>query len=433
MAHPLNRPVFDQERGLTSRRTTAFCSRVWACPSRAPTDRVFIDSPGHPGVDPYTTAVSDVYQDLFGEGSYTGKGIYDVDAFERATHGRFAENVLLSHDLIEGAFARPAGHGHRALRRLPNTVPDVRPSQASLDSRDWQIIRWSGGVVPGTAGQAEPNRLSAISRWKIFDNLRRSAVEIFQLLLLVVGWTVLPTSRIAWTAGVLVAIAFPWLLSLTLSALRPPRDKSLRAYYTAIWRDAVTAANQLALAVTFLPHQAWVSADAIVRTLGRLLLTKQHLLEWQTASQTERTTKNSLRELWRRMLPAALVAVVAGLVALAVWERRSAVLSVGAADVPIILAALPFILLWALSPIIAQALSAPATRRELRLGPEDRDRAMRYALYHWRFFERFVSEETQWLAPDNQEDPAPVVALRTSPTNIGLQLFVQRARTTSGC
>jgi len=425
MAHPLNRPVFDEERGLITKGYGILQPRVGVSLTSAYRSRFASIHSGHPGVDPYTTAVSDVYQDLFGEGSYTGKGIYDVDAFERATHGRFAENVLLSHDLIEGAFARA---GLVTDIELFDDYPTRYLTYARRKHRwirgDWQIIRWSGGVVPGSAGQAEPNRLSAISRWKIFDNLRRSTVEIFQLLLLVVGWTVLPTSRIAWTAGVLAAIAFPWLFSLTLAALRPPRDKSLRAYYTAIWRDAVAAADQLALAVTFLPHQAWVSADAIARTLGRLVVTKQHLLEWQTASQTERTTKNSLRELWRRMLPAeVLTALIAGLVALAAWGR-STLPSVAAADGPTIAVALPFILVWALSPIIAHALSAPAIRRELRLGPDDRDRAMRYALYHWRFFERFVTEETQWLAPDNfQEDPAPVVALRTSPTNIGLQLL----------
>jgi cellobiose phosphorylase len=426
MAHPLNQPVFDQERGLITTGYGILQPRVGVSLTSAYRSKFATIHSGHPGVDPYTTAVSDVYQDLFGEGSYTGKGIYDIDAFESATHGRFAENVLLSHDLIEGAFARA---GLVTDIELFDDYPTRYLTYTRRKHRwirgDWQIMRWIGNTVPGPDGRPEPNRLSAISRWKIFDNLRRSTVEIFHLLLLVIGWTVLPTSRIAWTVGVLVAMAFPWLLSLTLAALRPPRDKSLRAYYAAIGRDAITAVDQFALAVTFLPHQAWVSADAIARTLARLLVTKRHLLEWQTASQTERTTKNSLREVWRRMLPAeVLTAVIAGLAALVVWERISTGVSVGAADGPTIVVALPLLLLWALGPVIAHGLSAPAIRRELRLGADDRDRAMRYALYHWRFFERFVSDQTQWLAPDNfQEDPAPVVALRTSPTNIGLQLL----------
>ena len=426
MAHPLNRPVFDAERGLITKGYGILQPRVGVSLTSAYRSRFASIHSGHPGVDPYTTAVSDVYQDLFAEGSYTGKGIYDVDAFERATHGRFAENVLLSHDLIEGAFARA---GLVTDIELYDDYPTRYLTYTRRKHRwirgDWQILRWIGPAIARADGRPEPNRLSAVSRWKIFDNLRRSTVEIFQLLLLVAGWTVLPTSRVAWTAGILGAIAFPWLLSLTLAALRPPTDKSLRAYYSAIGRDAVASANQFALAVTVLPHQAWVSADAIVRTLSRLLVSKRHLLEWQTASQTERTTKNSFRELWRRMMPAELITLaITGLVMLSVWQRTPTVLSIGRAHGPTLVVVFPIILLWLLSPVVAHALSAPALRRDLRLATDDRERAMRYAVYHWRFFERFVGEATQWLAPDNfQEHPDPVVALRTSPTNIGLQLL----------
>jgi cellobiose phosphorylase len=425
MAHPLNRPVFDPDRRVVTRGYGILQPRVGVSLTSSYRSRFAAIHSGHPGVDPYTTAVSDVYQDLFAEGSYTGKGIYHVDAFEQATDGRFAENVLLSHDLIEGAFARA---GLATDIELYDDYPTRYLTYTRRKHRwirgDWQILRWIGGAVPRADGQAEPNRLSPVSRWKIFDNLRRSTVEIFQLSLLVAGWTILPASRLAWTGAVLVAIAFPWLLSLTLAVLRPPRDKSLFAYYAAVWRDAVTSAQQFVLTVVFLPHQAWVSADAIARTLIRLFVTKRHLLEWQTASQTERTTNVSLGAVWRRMVPAELLTgVIAALVALAVWRRPPAGAITGP-DVTALAVSVPFILAWLLSPIIAHALSAPALRRELRLGPEERERAMRYALYHWRFFERFVTEETQWLAPDNfQDDPDPVIARRTSPTNVGLQML----------
>ena len=426
MAHPLNRPVFDDERGLVTAGYGILQPRVGVSLTSAYRSRFAVIHSGHPGVDPYTTAVSDVYQDLFGEGSYTGKGIYDVDAFERSTHGRFAENSLLSHDLIEGAFAR-------AGLVTDVEVYDDYPTRYLTYTRrkhrwirgDWQILRWVGGKVPGPNG-AEPSKLSAVSRWKIFDNLRRSTVEIFQFLLLVAGWTVLPAPPVAWTGGVLLLIAFPWLFNLVLAAIRPPGDKSLFAYYASVWRDAVTSVQQVALTIIALPHQAYVSADAIIRTLVRLLVTKRNLLEWQTATQTERATKSSLREVWRRMLPAEIVtAVVAGLVALAVWERgATAFAPTVPLHLPTLAVALPLIVLWAISPLVVHALSAPAVRRALQLSSDDRDRAMRYALYHWRFFETFVAERTQWLAPDNyQENPEPIVALRTSPTNIGLQLL----------
>ena len=178
---------------------------------------------GHPGVDPYTTAVSDVYQDLFGEGSFTGKGIYDVDAFEDATHGRFPENTLLSHDLIEGTYAR-------AGLATDIEVYDDYPTRYLTFTRrkhrwirgDWQLLGWLKGTVPGPDGPV-PNRLSAISRWKIFDNLRRSLVEIAQLAMFIAGWFLLPGAVIRWTALVLLAIAFPWLYSLAISLVRPPR------------------------------------------------------------------------------------------------------------------------------------------------------------------------------------------------------------------
>ena len=213
------------------------------------------------------------------------------------------------------------------------------------------------------------------------------------------------------------------MVSLLLALLRPPLDKSWRAYYSAVGRDAATSARQLALAIVFLPHQAWVSADAIVRTLWRLFVSRRHLLEWRTASQTERGMARLVpRRLagacgrrWRSRAPS--------------WWRSCwrETLGPGRSATPawqLAVAVLPLILAWLASPAVAHALGAPAVPREHRLPPAARRQALRYALLHWRFFDRFVTAETNWLAPDNfQEEPAPVVAMRTSPTNIGLQLL----------
>ncbi|HET7457266.1 MAG TPA: glucoamylase family protein, partial [Gemmatimonadaceae bacterium] len=438
IAHPLNRPVYDARVGRVVRGYGILQPRVGVSLPSAHRSLFASIHSGHPGVDPYTTAVSDVYQDLFAEGSFTGKGIYDVDAFERATHGRFPENTLLSHDLIEGNYAR-------AGLVTDIEVYDDYPARYLTHTRrkhrwirgDWQLLRWLRARVPGPHGTAR-NRLSAISRWKIVDNLRRSTVEMAQLALLVVGWTVLPGSPLLWTAVGVGVIAFPWLFSLAVALLRPPRDKSWRAYYAAVGRDAVTSLQQLALAVTFLPHQAVVSADAILRTFYRLA-TRRNLLEWQTASQVERSVTGASREVWRRMWPAVAVAGVIGvlvLVAAAVGAKDVAHLVYGldgrVAEVIVdrvpawqyAAAALPLVLLWLAAPAIAHRLSAPAIRREQRLSVVDRAQALRYALLHWRYFDRFVTAETNWLAPDNyQDDPVPVVAPRTSPTNVGLQLM----------
>ncbi|HEX6058246.1 MAG TPA: glucoamylase family protein, partial [Gemmatimonadaceae bacterium] len=436
IAHPLNRAVYDPDRGRIVRGYGILQPRVGVSLPSAYRSRFAAIHSGHPGVDPYTTAVSDVYQDLYGEGSFTGKGIYDVDAFQQATRGRFPENTLLSHDLIEGSYAR-AGlvtdisvHDDYPTRYLTYTRRKHRWIRG-----DWQLLDWLTPRVPGPEGP-ERNRLSLLSRWKILDNLRRSTTEIFQLLFLVAGWTVLPGSPVRWTFLALGAIAAPWIVALLLAVLRPPLDKSWRAYYAAVGRDAAVSIQQVALAIVFLPHQAWVSADAILRTLWRLAVTRRRLLEWQTASQVENIArKGATGDAWRTMWPA--LALVGGLAVLAIaleilrWERgQPGLLLLGSdprdpAAHPLALLAtmLPLVALWLAAPAVANALSAPA-HHEPALSEESRSEAMRYARLHWHYFDRFVTAETHWLAPDNfQEDPAPAMAMRTSPTNIGLQLL----------
>ncbi len=422
IAHPLNRAEFNPRIGRVARGYGILQPRVGVSLTSAHRSYFASIHSGHPGVDPYTTAVSDVYQDLYGEGSFTGKGIYDVDAFEEATHGRFPENTLLSHDLIEGTYARA---GLATDIELYDDYPARYLTFTRRKHRwirgDWQLLGWLKRRVPGPDGQ-EPNRLSAISRWKIFDNLRRSVVEISQLVLLITGWFLMAESVLAWTMIVLVVIAFPWLFSLVTSLLRPPRDQSWLAYYLAVGRDAITNAQQFSLAIVFLPHQAVVSADAIIRTLYRLFISRRSLLEWQTASQVERALGTGSRlEMWRKMWPvAALCIALAAAITLHV--------TVGPASANerfvFVMSTLSLLLVWMASPAIAFALSQPAILGEVHLTEAERKAATRYARLHWTFFEEFVTEETRWLAPDNfQEDPSPVIAQRTSPTNIGLQLL----------
>ncbi|HEY6556145.1 MAG TPA: glucoamylase family protein [Polyangiaceae bacterium] len=420
LAHPLNRAFYDPSRGRVVRGYGIVQPRVVVSLQSAHRSQFAAIYSGHPGVDPYTVAVSDVYQDLYGEGSFTGKGVYDVDAFEQATSGRFPENTLLSHDLIEGNFAR-AGLATDIV-----VYDDYPASYATYTRRkhrwirgDWQLLAWLKARVPGPSG-LEPNQLSTVSLWKILDNLRRSLLELTQLAFLVAVWTVLPGSAIGWTALGIGFVAAPWLLALLLAALRPPFDKSWWAYYAAVGRDAVTSAEQVFLAILFLPHQAYVSADAIARTCYRLLISRRRLLEWQTAEHIEKTMSESAQAMWRAMLPGVLIAIaIAG-----VSMVRVGMGSFGGEHVwQLLLAELPLLALWVAAPQIAHELSA-RTRPERRLPRAVQRAALRYALLHWRFFERFVTAETHWLAPDNfQEAPTPTVAMRTSPTNIGLQLL----------
>ncbi|MEO8449690.1 MAG: glucoamylase family protein, partial [Gemmatimonadota bacterium] len=417
IAHPLNRAVYDHDHGRVLRGYGILQPRIGVALSTAHRSRFASIHSGHPGVDPYTTAVSDVYQDLFAEGSFTGKGIYDVDVFELATEGRFPENTLLSHDLIEGSYARA---GLATDIELFDDYPTRYLSYTSRKHRwirgDWQLIQWLLPRVRGPNGK-ELNTLSVLSRWKLFDNLRRSTSEISQLLLFLAGWSLLPGSPLRWTLLGLGAVATPWIMALVPALLRPPLDKSWLAYYAAVRQDAATSAKQLGLALILLPHQAWVSADAIGRTLWRLFVSKQNLLEWRTASQTERALAPEARETWRAMGPSVTLAVVLAILIVLPHVGRPGAW-------PWLVAILPIATLWLASPVIAHALTQPALEREHRLKGDQRPAALRYALPHWRYFDRFVTAETNWLVPDNfQEDPLPVVAMRTSPTNIGLQLL----------
>jgi cyclic beta-1,2-glucan synthetase len=419
MAHPLNRAVFDEAAGRVVRGYGILQPRVSVSLASANGSRYSAIFAGHPGLDPYTTAVSDVYQDLFSEGTFTGKGIYDVAVFDRATEGRFPPNSLLSHDLIEGSFAR-------AGLVTDIEVFDDYPTRYLTGTRrqhrwlrgDWQLLPWLRDRVPGAHGRTI-NPLSAVSRWKILDNMRRSLTPVALLVWILAGWTVLPNAGLDWEVAALVALVAPWGIALVLAALRPPQSESWGPYYAALLRDASLAAQQAGIAIAMLPHQALVASDAILRTMHRVFVSRRHLLEWQTASQVERSNQGGRAAVWRRMWPAL---VLSALVLGAMWQAFLTGRVDGGAAGWAFLSVLT--LAWIPSPEIAYRLSQPIVRTDLDLRPGERDAALRLARVHWHYIETFATAQTHWLVPDNyQETPTPVIATRTSPTNIGLQLL----------
>ena len=430
MAHPLNRAVYDPARARIVRGYGILQPRVGISLPSAHGSRFAAIASGYPGVDPYSTAVSDVYQDLYGEGSFTGKGIYDVDAFQLATHGRFPENALLSHDLIEGNYAR-AGLATDVI-----VYDDYPASYVAATKRahrwirgDWQLLPWLRRTVPGPNGP-ERNRLSMLSQWKILDNLRRSTLELSLVMLFIGGWTVLPGSAVRWTLLGVGALVAPWATALLVALLRPPFDNSWRAYYTAISQDAAQSVGQVVITLVFLAHRAVVSGDAIVRTLYRLAISHRQLLQWQTASLVERSLTGMRGESWRAMrgmvLGVSVMAIAISLFALRLHVQRG--LPFNGQPLRLLVtdgvAMWSIVLLWLSAPRIADRLNRATVPARRRLSASARETAQRYAAAHWHFFETFVSAETHWLAPDNFQDvPAPVVAMRTSPTNMGLQLL----------
>jgi cellobiose phosphorylase len=416
MAHPLNRPEFDAVRGIVAEGYSILQPRVGvSLPSarRSWFVRLFA---GDAGIDPYTREVSDVYQDVFREGSFIGKGIYDVDAFQRAMNGRFPENAVLSHDLLEACHARSA------------LVTDVEfyeeyPSRYNVDidrrhrwiRGDWQLSQWLLPRVPGADARRIANPLSVLSQWKIFDNLRRSLVPVALMLLMLGNWLLFPELGGLGSLLVLAIITLPGLLAALVSLFRKPADLPWAMHLRGVAGSCGRQLGQIFLTLAFLPYDAFVSLDAVGRTLLRLLVTHKRLLEWQTSGDSAGTTRADLTGFYATMWIAPVVALAAGL---SLATRHPAQLSL----------ALPVLGLWLAAPWIAWWISQPIESLAPDLTAGQLTFLRHTARKTWHFFETFVTAQENWLPPDNfQEVPAPTIASRTSPTNMGLALLANLA------
>ena len=411
ITHPLNTAIVDPIKkqvvegyGILQPRvshTLTSANQTWF-------SRIFS---GHTGIDPYTTAVSDIYQDLFSEASYIGKGIYDVAAFSAATDPRFPENRLLSHDLIEGAFARTALVSDiEIFDDHPSTYTSFILRLHRWVRGDWQVAPWVLPKVPGPNGEYVTNTLSRLNRWKLFDNLRRSLVSPSLLICLLLGWTVFPGSPLFWSLAVLALIFSPLLVQFISGILsRPGKTRWLGRLWGFIY-DAGFNALQALMQLSFLPNEAWVMTDAILRTISRMFR-KTKMLEWTTAAQAEKSGGSQFHHYDLRLRGAQFLIAVA-MVFVFVFSPESRFV------------ALPFFILWIAEPWIAYFTGKSIPRKERKISPAMVPVLRGYAREIWRFFETLVGDETNWLPPDNfQETPAPLVAPRTSPTNIGFLLL----------
>jgi hypothetical protein len=418
MAHPLNRAVIDPELRIVTEGYGIMQPRVGVSVQSASRSRLAATYSGQTGFDIYTRAISDVYQDLFGEGIFTGKGIYEINALHAVLDRRFPRNALLSHDLIEGSYARVG------LTTDVEVIDDY-PSHYSAYSRrkhrwlrgDWQIAQWLFGKVPDESGRYVRNPIAVISRWKIFDNLRRSLVEVFTFLLLLAGWLGLPGGALYWTAFTLFLMFVPTLVQFVFSLGR--------AYVTKLQgakRDAVSGFGQglfiSLLNLVYLPHQTLLALDAIIRSLVRSFITGQRLLEWETAAESE--SKERRRTPVDRYLAASpIVSVIVGFVVF--LERPES-----------LLVALPILILWAFASGITAWLNAPPKQTKPKLTNEEDLFLRQLALRTWRFFYQFGGESHNYLIPDNVEEDGLFEAARVSPTNYGLLLNARQAAVTFG-
>lgn len=402
MLHPLNQPVIDPRKRIVTAGHALFQPRV-AVELEAANKSFFAKIfGGLGGVDPYGSTASDVYHDLFDQGTYTGKGIFSVDAFHTCLDRRFPDNAILSHDLLEGSYLRAGLLGEVELTDgCPWQVYGYFARLHRWIRGDWQLLPWLGKRVPDGQGGREDNPLPPLARWKMFDNLRRSLSPVFTLLTLVLGMCF--SGRVfAWAGGVAVLAAASNLL-LSGAELAVRRSGKRRRYHSTVIAGLAGAILQTAIQLIFLPYQAYISLTAILSALWRMGVSHKNLLAWVTAAQTEKG-KGSVPFYYKK----AWFSAAAGAFVILFAQLRFGK-AVGA--------------VWLLAPVLAWAVSRPS-RRGRALPPADRAFLLHEATLIWRYFADFLREEDGWLPPDNwQEQPGPMLARRTSPTNIGMALL----------
>ncbi len=415
-AHPLNRPIMDAEGRRLVRGYAILQPRVSISLRSAVQTRYSRLLAGEVGIDPYTRVVSDLYQDLFGETSFIGKGIYDVGAIRQLLDGRFPENTVLSHDLLESCYARS---GQCSDVELLEDSPAGYLADVSRRHRwmrgDWQIAPWLGLRVSNAAGQRAYPALAALGWWKIFDNLRRASVAPAYAFMLVLGWLMLP-APLPWTLVVLALLFVPELLPGLAELFQRPPKLPVWVHVTTVARSTARRLTKFALRLTFLPFEAAVAIDAAVRSLWRMLYSRRRMLEWQTAAAAERVGTAGIARSFRRMWVGPMLAVAVGAELLTTGSLLANV-SAG-----------PILLLWLLSPLAAWGVSRPLRSGATPLDGDDVRFLRRISRLTWRYFEVFAGHQENWLPPDNfQEGPGHRVAHRTSPTDMGLGLLANLA------
>jgi cyclic beta-1,2-glucan synthetase len=414
IAHPLNKAIIDPKLRIVVDGYGILQPRIGVSVGSASRSRLASIFSGQSGFDIYTRAISDAYQDLYGEGIFTGKGIYEVEALHAVLNKRFPRNSLLSHDLIEGAYAR-------AGLATDIELIDDYPSHYSAYTRrkhrwvrgDWQIAQWMLSRVPDETGRLVPSPISTVARWKIFDNLRRSLVEPFTFILFVAGWLALPGGPVYWTIVPLILIFFPTFVQLVFGVGRALMSDREGTVVLAL-KGAGQAALAAVLSLCFLPHQTLLALDAIVRALVRRFITGERLLEWETAAEAEARTKTTPVDRYLALMPF----IACGLAVL--------IYLFGLRPLAFLVAA-PILFSWCMAAVITAWLNKSPREQRNRLSTNERSSLLCHALRIWRYFHEFGTERHNYLIPDNVEEKGLFEAARVSPTNVGLLLNARQA------
>jgi cellobiose phosphorylase len=411
MAHPLNHAWFDEKRKRITKGYGILQPRVTVSLPETTSSRYARMHGNEPGLDPYTRASSDVYQDLFEEGSFIGKGIYEVDIFEKVVGGRLPENSILSHDLLEGCYVRSGLLSDVHLyEKYPTSYRDDMNRRLRWIRGDWQIFSWFLPVVPGPGKRWFKNPLSALSRWKIFDNIRRSLVPIALTAFLLLGWMALPSSFF-WTIAVSAIIVIPIIITSIWETVRKPKDIAIIHHIRNSAQSIAQAFVRTSFVLISLPYEAGANFVTITRTLWRMLISRRKLLVWNPSLNVSNIDQTSLTGSYSFMWMELLFALIALIYLALLFPAK-------------LFFAGPILLLWFIAPIIVWWISKPLEEQVSTITDEQNLFLRKLARKTWSFFERFVGQEDNWLPPDNfQEQPVAMLAHRTSPTNIGLALL----------
>ena len=410
MSHPLNHPIYDAKKKRITQGYGIIQPRLAISLHGATRSLYTRLHENDSGIDPYTRVTSDVYQDIFGEGSFIGKGIYDVDTFEKVLADRFPENRILSHDLLEGSYARCgfASDIQFYEEYPPRYTADVLRRHRWIRG-DWQIGNWFLPWVPDEKRRLTRNPVSLLSKWKIFDNLRRSLIPVVLLLILLLSWTIL-SSSFFWTMWVLVIMLIPSLGISGWSLIQKPKEITFSRHLKIVFRNTIRNILQGLFTLTCLPYESFISLGAISRSLWRMLVTRKNMLEWNPSGLLQ-PNKENFFTLYATMWFAPALSVITYFTLIKYFPAA-------------IYLAAPFLILWALSPAIVYWVSRPIQTFRSAISLDQKKYLRELSRKTWAFFETFVNPSENWLPPDNlQQYPIVKIAHRTSPTNIGISLL----------
>ena len=415
MAHPLNRAQLSPDGKRVNSGYGIMQPRVNVDVEVTNKSRYAQLFAGLGGLDVYTTASFELYQDIFNEGSFCGKGIYDLRVFQKVLKGTFPENLILSHDLIEGCHIRCGLINDLELfDDNPSNYIDDAKRHHRWTRGDWQIIGWLRNKVKNEKGEKVKNQVNTIGRWKIFDNLRRSVLCLALMVILFVGFSGLVDLHPAWFLLVaLIAVASPIVFFIIGQITTLPRFGKRYHYYATLMRGFRVIIYRSLVQFALLPKEAWMYTDALVRACYRMWFSHKNLLNWITSDEAAKSTKGTLGDylgkFWFNYVASALIAFL--------------YFFLGSGN-GLDLAALIFcIATWCGAPFLMFWLGKKFPQDKKHLNAKETAEVRQLAQDTWHFFDSLITEDTHYLIPDNyQLNREKKADYKTSPTNIGYSI-----------